>query len=67
MTAIALVTGASRGVGRGVATALCDAGLEVFATGRSVEGADLPRSVRRVRCDHRKVRKGAAPCSHSSS
>ena len=30
----ALVTGASRGVGRGVATALAESGFTVFGTGR---------------------------------
>lgn len=49
----ALVTGASRGVGRGVAIALTEAGYRVFATGRSVATADLPASVERVPCDHR--------------
>jgi NAD(P)-dependent dehydrogenase (short-subunit alcohol dehydrogenase family) len=34
----ALVTGASRGVGRGVALALGDAGAKVYVTGRSVRG-----------------------------
>ena len=38
----ALVSGASRGVGKGVATALHDAGYTVFATGRTIESADLP-------------------------
>lgn len=49
---VALVTGASRGVGRGVATALADAGLEVYATGRTVREASLPPDVVRVTCDH---------------
>lgn len=48
----ALVTGASRGVGRGVAAALADAGFEVFVTGRSIDSASLPPSIRRIRCDH---------------
>jgi dehydrogenase/reductase SDR family protein 1 len=48
----ALVTGASRGVGRGIAIGLADAGFRVFATGRSIETADLPGSVARIRCDH---------------
>jgi NAD(P)-dependent dehydrogenase (short-subunit alcohol dehydrogenase family) len=48
----ALVTGASRGVGRGVAIALAEAGYRVFATGRTVAGADLPEAVVRLPCDH---------------
>jgi dehydrogenase/reductase SDR family member 1 len=47
-----LVTGASRGIGRGVATALADAGMTVYATGRSIETATLPDAVNRIRCDH---------------
>jgi NAD(P)-dependent dehydrogenase (short-subunit alcohol dehydrogenase family) len=65
---VALVTGASRGVGKGVALALADAGATVYVTGRSVEGGEpttsLPgtieetaeqggTNVRAVRCDHR--------------
>ena len=50
--ATALVTGASRGVGRGVAIALADAGFTVHATGRSITDADLPSSITRHRCDH---------------
>lgn len=49
---VALVTGASRGVGRGVALGLLSAGFRVYGTGRSIDRADLPREVRRVRCDH---------------
>ena len=48
----ALVTGASRGVGRGVATALYRDGFTVFATGRSIGRADLPEPVIRIACDH---------------
>ena len=48
----ALVTGASRGVGKGVATALHDAGYMVFATGRSIATAALPASIVRIPCDH---------------
>src|SRR5579872_1918001 len=48
----ALVTGASRGVGRGVAIALDAAGYRVFATGRSVAAADLPGRIIRIPCDH---------------
>jgi NAD(P)-dependent dehydrogenase (short-subunit alcohol dehydrogenase family) len=50
----ALVTGASKGVGRGVANALADAGYKVYATGRTVESANLPETVIRLRCDHTK-------------
>lgn len=48
----ALVTGASRGVGRGIAVALAEAGYQVFATGRTIERAALPDSVVRLTCDH---------------
>ncbi|ADV67853.1 SDR family NAD(P)-dependent oxidoreductase [Deinococcus maricopensis] len=42
---IALVTGASRGVGRGVALGLGEAGATVYVTGRTLSGRnpDLPR------------------------
>lgn len=46
------VTGASRGIGRGAAAELARAGHCVYATGRSVLGADLPAEVRRLPCDH---------------
>jgi dehydrogenase/reductase SDR family protein 1 len=49
---VALVTGASRGVGRGIAVSLADAGLAVYATGRSIEKAVLPGTVTCVPCDH---------------
>lgn len=52
VSAVEIVTGASRGVGRGIAAALSDAGLDVFATGRTVERADLPKNVVRLKCDH---------------
>jgi len=47
-----MVTGASRGVGRGVAVALAESGFQVFATGRSIASADLPPAVHRITCDH---------------
>jgi NAD(P)-dependent dehydrogenase (short-subunit alcohol dehydrogenase family) len=39
---IAVVTGASRGAGKGIATALGQAGMTVYVTGRSVADADSP-------------------------
>lgn len=49
---VGVVTGASRGVGRGVALALHDAGYRVFATGRFIDEADLPAGVERIVRDH---------------
>ena len=49
---IALVTGGSRGLGRGVAAVLADAGATVFATGRTIAEATLPSAVTRLACDH---------------
>lgn len=49
---VALVTGASRGVGRGIAAALSDAGMLVYASGRTVDRASLPDGVVRASCDH---------------
>ena len=40
---VALVTGASRGVGRGVALGLLAAGFRVYGSGRSIDRADLPK------------------------
>jgi NAD(P)-dependent dehydrogenase (short-subunit alcohol dehydrogenase family) len=49
---VALVTGASRGVGRGIAQSLAQSGMAVYVTGRGIERTDLPRNVVRVTCDH---------------
>jgi NAD(P)-dependent dehydrogenase (short-subunit alcohol dehydrogenase family) len=49
---IALVTGASRGVGRGVVLGLVEAGFCVYATGRSIAATEFPEGVRRLPCDH---------------
>src|SRR5260221_5782205 len=40
MDVIAVVTGASRGAGKGIAIALGEAGATVYVTGRSVADAD---------------------------
>ena len=50
--AVAIVTGASRGVGRGVATALAAAGATVYGTGRSIAKAQLDDSIHRAVLDH---------------
>lgn len=65
---VALVTGASRGVGKGIAQALGEAGATVYLTGRSADGGEpttsLPGTIEQtaavvaeravpVRCDHR--------------
>jgi len=49
---VALVTGASRGVGRGVALGLSHAGAKVFATGRRIAEAELEPSITAIVCDH---------------
>ncbi len=49
---VALVTGASRGVGRGVALGLAHAGAKVFATGRSIVGAAPEPGITAIPCDH---------------
>ncbi|MFW0794114.1 SDR family NAD(P)-dependent oxidoreductase [Gordonia sp. CPCC 205515] len=49
MSRTALVTGGSRGVGRGVATALADAGWTVYVTSRKGEGPDTTIP---IACDH---------------
>ncbi|NRO99384.1 SDR family NAD(P)-dependent oxidoreductase [Paraburkholderia sp. NMBU_R16] len=42
MAAIAVVTGASRGAGKGIAIALGEAGMTVYVTGRSTASTDSP-------------------------
>ncbi len=56
----ALVTGASRGVGRGTAIGLAEAGYVVFGTGRSIVTAALPDSIIRIGCDHQRNQETAA-------
>jgi NAD(P)-dependent dehydrogenase (short-subunit alcohol dehydrogenase family) len=51
---VALVTGASRGVGKGIALALMDHGAAVYVTGRSVEDLNYLASPSvAIKCDHR--------------
>lgn len=67
---VALVTGASRGVGKGVALALGEAGLTVYLTGRTVEeGAGvegLPGTIYRTaqEVEHIGGRAIPVPCDH---
>lgn len=49
---VALVTGASRGVGHGVALGLAHAGAKVFATGRSIKQAEFDSDITMIACDH---------------
>ena len=51
---VALVTGASRGVGKGVAIELAEAGATVYATGRTIseETVAADRRIIPIRCDH---------------
>jgi len=50
----AVVTGGTKGVGRGVALELARAGARVFVTGRSVDASAPPdQSITAIRCDHR--------------
>ena len=51
---VAIVTGGTFGVGRGIARVLAADGARVFATGRSAnDGAPLEDGVTGIRCDHR--------------
>jgi len=39
---VALVTGASRGIGKGIAQMICEAGATVYITGRKMDSGDFP-------------------------
>src|SRR5436190_19972266 len=63
----ALVTGASRGVGRGIAIALAESGYRVFATGRTIANANLPDTIACIQCDHQRDEETAAAFAHASA
>ena len=50
---VAVVTGGSRGVGKGIASELCRHGAKVFVTGRSEADLERIEGVAGIRCDHR--------------
>ena len=51
---VAVVTGGTFGVGRGVASVLARSGARVFVTGRSAnEAVENAEHIRGIRCDHR--------------
>ena len=57
---VAVVTGGARGVGRGIAARLCEAGAQVVICGRKAPG-DLPAGVSFVSADIRDVEQVARP------
>jgi NAD(P)-dependent dehydrogenase (short-subunit alcohol dehydrogenase family) len=71
---VALVTGASRGIGKGIALALAEQGATVYITGRTVNEGDyyLPGTVggTAAECDARGAASGgkgvAVPCDHAN-
>ncbi len=66
---IALVTGASRGIGKGIALALAEQGATVYITGRTVNEGDyyLPGTVGETArlCDERGGKGIAVACDHA--
>lgn len=64
MTRVALVTGASRSVGKGIALALGTDGWTVYVTGRGPVGADGPLDVTAAEVTERGGRGIAVQCDH---
>lgn len=66
---VAVVTGASRGIGKGVALALAEQGATVYITGRTVNAGDyyLPGTVGQTaaECDERGGKGIAVVCDHA--
>jgi dehydrogenase/reductase SDR family protein 1 len=52
-TYVAVVTGGTKGVGRGIALELAGAGARVYVTGRSAEESAGGNGITPIRCDHR--------------
>jgi dehydrogenase/reductase SDR family member 1 len=50
---VALVTGASQGVGKGIALELLDVGATVYMTGRSIDEQSVGGLGTAIKCDHR--------------
>ena len=58
---IAVVTGRTAGLGRGIASELAHCGARVFVTGRSIQDGEREDSrITEIRCDHREDEQVAA-------